>query len=386
MIARFQKSMSPLALAVALSIGVGAGTLALSAPAFAQVAVSELHPSAPSRYVVVKGDTLWDISGRFLRSPTKWPLIWRMNQSHIKNPHLIYPGDVIYLKREGGMAYLSLSKGEERGEIRLSPGVRMEDSVDQSISTVSSKIIRPFLTKPLIVDVEQFSTAPRIVANEDGHLNVGAGSKTYVTGLEDGGPNTFAVYRQGPVLVDPETKEVMAVEAIYLGRVRVLRHGEPALMQVLEANQELGRGDRLVPVPERVEFSSPLADAPPGLNARIIKVYDNQSASMPQGSSNSVRNYDREGGPLSIVILNKGEQDGLDAGQVVRLDTLGKVVGRTSPIGYTNGKKSEPLIQLPDEKNGLAVVFKSFDRIAYALVMKASRPVMAGDPVKAVDD
>lgn len=358
------------------------GATVMPSTALAQVATSELSATAPSRYVVVKGDTLWAIAGRFLRAPSKWPQIWALNKDQIRNPHLIYPGDVIRLEIVNGQARLSLERGK-RGEIRLSPGVRFEDVADEAIPMISPTAIRPFLTKPMLVDLDQFTNAPRIVSNEDGRINVGAGSKTYVTGLEPGARGAYAVYRQGPALVDPDTKETLALEAIYLGKVKVVRSGEPALMEIVESTQEIGRGDRLVLMQPEPNLNVALSAAPADLDGRIIKVYDSQTAAMFGSKIETVRNYEREGGPLSVIILNRGTSAGLTVGQVVQIDSTGKTIGSTGSMGYRNGEKADATIQLPNEPNGTAVVFQSFEKVSYALIMKASKSVLAGDTIKA---
>lgn len=358
------------------------GASLMPGAAFAQIATSELSANAPSRYVVVKGDTLWAISGRFLRAPSKWPQIWNLNKDQIRNPHLIYPGDVVRLDVVDGRAQLSLDRGN-RSEIRLSPGVRFEDVGNDAIPMISPSAIRPFLAKPLLVDMEQFTNAPRIVSNEGGRMNAGAGSKTYVTGLNGDAERDYAVYRQGPALVDPITKETLAIEAIYLGKVRLVRNGEPALMEIIESGQELSRGDRLVSIPAEPSLNVPLTPAPSGLDARVIKVYDNQAAAMYGSKIETVRNYDREGGPLSVIILNRGSDDGLAVGQVVQIESKGKLIPSHSTLGFKNGQKADPSIQLPDEINGTAVIFQSFENISYALVMKASKSILSGDAITA---
>lgn len=369
--------LAALCLAAVLSTAVIPGT------ALAQVASSELSANAPSRYVVVKGDTLWAISGRFLRSPAKWPQIWNLNKDHIRNPHLIYPGDVIRLTIVNGQAHLTLERGA-RAEVRLKPGVRMEEVANDAIPTIDPIAIRPFLTRPLLVDLVQFTNAPRILTNEDGRLNIGAGSRAYVVGLDSEAKTHYAVYRQGPALVDPITKETLALEAIYLGKVRVLRRDDTSLVEVVESAQEIGRGDRLVAMPPEPSLSVALTAAPIGLDARIIKVYDNQTASMFGSRIEAVRNYEREGGAMSVIILNRGTNAGLDVGQVVKIESTGKLVGSNGTMGYHNGKKAEGTIQLPNEDNGQAVVFQTFEKISYALIMKASKSVLAGDVIKAL--
>lgn len=374
--------VAKLHLLAALCLSAVLSTAVLPGAAMAQVASSELSATAPSRYVVVKGDTLWAISGRFLRSPAKWPQIWNQNRDHIRDPHWIYPGDVIRLTIVNGQARLSMERGA-RAEVRLKPGVRLEDVANDAIPTIDPVVIRPFLTRPLLVDMVQFSNAPRILTNEDGRLNIGAGSRSYVVGLSEEAKTFYAVYRQGPALIDPVTKETLALEAIYLGKVKVLRRGETSLVEVIESTQEIGRGDRLVAMPAEPNLTAALSSAPSGLDARIIKVYDSQTASMFGARIETVRNYEREGGAMSVIILNRGTNAGLDVGQVVKIESTGKLVGSNGTMGYHNGEKADGTIQLPNEDNGQAVIFQTFEKISYALIMKAGKSVLAGDVIKA---
>lgn len=349
-------------------------------PGHAQVKASELRANAPSRYVVVKGDTLWGISGRFLQKPWLWPSLWSWNKDVVRNPNLIYPGDVLRLDVVDGQARLSFD-GVTRGEVRLSPGIRIEESLTNSVPMIDAAVIRPFLTRPLLVDPEQFTLAPRVVSSDDGRLNVGAGGRLYVAGVATSDKGQFAVYRQGPELIDPDNGQVLAVEAIYLGKVRILRQADLSLAEVMESGQEIGRGDRLVAMPESPQMSVPLGAAPTGFAGRIIKVYDSQTASMAGVRIDTVRNYDRSGGAMSVVIINRGKRDGLAVGQAVKLRSAGKTVGSNGTLGFHNGEKADGALTLPAEDNGEAVIFQAFDRVAYALVMKADKPILSGDDV-----
>lgn len=368
--------------AIAMAV---AATFSMSA-AYAQVAASELSPTAPQEHTVVPGDTLWGISGKFLKSPWKWPDLWALNKDEVKNPHLIYPGQVLSLEVVNGKATLKISaKRAPLGEVRLRPGVRIEDALSdtQSLSTVPLAAVTHFLSRPMLVEPDYFAKSPKILAAETGRLFAGAGSKVYAAGLPIDAKGDFDVYRQGGALINPDDGKAIAFEAVHLGTVRVLRNGETTLLSVVDSNQELTKGDRLVQIVEKPTFNAPVQAAPPGFGARVIKVFDGKSSSLLAESGLDVRAYDREGGPLSIIILNKGTNSHLEQGDVVQVLTNGATVGRSGTLGYIEGKKAADPIKLPDEDNGYAVVFRTFEKISYAIVMRAQRPILAGDRVAA---
>lgn len=353
-------------------------------PASAQVPTSELAADAPSQHVVARGDTLWGISGKFLKSPWKWPQLWALNKSQIRNPHLIYPGQVLKLEIVNGMATLGVGGKGMAGEVRLRPGVRVEEALTQDIavSTVPLSAVKNFLARPILVDAAQFVDAPRVIIADGGRLFSGAGSRLYASGLAGVSEGDFAVYRQGGALTDPDTGEVLAFEAIHLGTVRMLRgDSQAALMEVLESNQEITDGDRLVPVEPNPSLANPVHAVDTGFAARVIKIHDTKASTLLADSGMSARTFEREGGALSIVALNKGSANGVELGHVVGLVSTGAVVGRTGYLGYRNGDKAKVPVKLPDEPNGTAVVFRVFDKVSYALVMEAKRPVVAGDRV-----
>ncbi|MGH8729449.1 MAG: LysM peptidoglycan-binding domain-containing protein, partial [Burkholderiales bacterium] len=188
----------------------------------------ELTDSPPDRYTVVKGDTLWDISGRFLKKPWRWPEIWQMNKEEIKNPHLIYPGDVIVLDLSGASPRLKLLAGGKSGRetIKLSPTARIENISSQAIPAIPPAAIEPFLSNPLVVEQNGLAHAPRILAPQEDRVSLGAGDKAYVSGLTNDKGNRWQIYRHGKALVDPDSHQVLGYEAVYLGDARVLAFGE----------------------------------------------------------------------------------------------------------------------------------------------------------------
>jgi hypothetical protein len=317
-----------------------------------------LKPNAPDRYVVVPGDTLWGIAERFTDSPWRWPELWNMNREQIKNPHRIYPGDVILIDRSGGRLALA-------GTTKLSPRIRTESTIGESIPTIPPQAIEPFLSRPLLIEPDGIDQAPRVVALDEGRVVAGDGGKAFVSGMGASKEPSWNLYRRGNALVDPDTSTTLGYEAIYLGTAKVLQAGEPATIELASVTQEIGVGDRLVPAgrPEIVRYA-PHAPAAK-VQGRVMSIY---------GGLNTVG----EAGKFSIVALNRGRADGLELGHVLALyRDRGIAVDPTRPKGAPDA-----VVQLPEERYGLTFVFRVFDRVSYALVMNVSRPVQPRDIVR----
>jgi hypothetical protein len=314
----------------------------------------ELAPDAPDRHIVVPGDTLWGISAKFLRDPYRWPEIWRMNPEQIKNPHRIYPGQVVILDTSGGQPQLKLGS-----VIRAEPRIYIEED-RKEIPAIPQQVIEPFLSEPLVVEPGMLEASPRIVATQESRVYVGAGGSFYARDVQKSGVKLWQVFRPGASLKDPETGEVLGHEAFYLGSARVIVEGEPATLEVLSSKQEMGRGDSLMPA-SKPDVLSYLPHAPTAqIKGRIMTLYGGVG----------------EGGRHSIVSLNRGTRDGLERGHVLAIYRKGAAV--------TNrfiANQPETTV-LPDERYGLLFVFRTFDRISYALVMEGSRPVHPGDVVQ----
>jgi hypothetical protein len=320
----------------------------------------QIKTDAPDRYVVVKGDTLWAISGRFLKSPWRWPEIWRLNKEEIKNPHWIYPGDVVLLdRRTGSLRLVKNEKYQGRDFVKLSPHARVEQTERAAIPIISPADIGPFLSQPLVIEKDGLDSAPRIVANEEGHVVIGAGSRAYVAGLVPGGPQQWHIFRPGKALIDPETNKVLGYEAIYLGDARVLKYGETSTIEVIKATQEILRDDRLVAV-TNIELANFVPHAPErAVRGLVISTYGGVA----------------EAGRGSIITLNRGAQDGLEIGHVLALSRTGEVAA------YRTEDKTKT-IKLPEERYGLALVFRVFDHVSYALVMQSTLSVHVSDAVE----
>lgn len=346
------------------------------------VPLSDLSPTAPDQYTVKRGDTLWGISGLFLRQPWRWPELWGMNLSSISNPHLIYPGQVLYLDKSNGYARLRMGAGGDgTPTVRLSPRTRSESLADLALPTLPAHLIEPFLVQPLVVDAQVLTQAPRIVATTDERVIMGSADRAYVRGSNGLVPQpdsertrSWRIFRDAAALRDPDSGEILGYEAQYLGQAELIE-GEslvsvqdakgkirettvPATIDILEAKGEIRAGDRLLPAPERTYSNYVPHAAPADMKARVVSIYGDSAVKF--GAQNQV------------VSINRGTRDAMTAGQVLQLVTQGDVI-----VDKTGGKRER--VQLPREHNGLAMVFRTFDRVSYALILDVRRPVVAGD-------
>lgn len=330
------------------------------------VPLSELAPNAPDRYTVKRGDTLWRISGLFLKSPWRWPELWGMNRDQIRNPHLIYPGQTLYLIRRDGRAFLSTDPGPD-GTVRLSPRVRSTELDKDAIPAIPASVIEPFLSKPLIIDANGLDTAPRIVAaQETGRVFAGQGDVMYVRGITDPNVIGYQLFRPAKPLKDPETGQVLAYEAFYLGTGNITRQGDPATLTVTSSKEEMGVGDRLLPTEKETTVNYVPRAPEKDVVARVISIYGG---------------VDTAGGTF-VVAINRGTADGLENGHVLQVWRTGATVEDTTTRSHSSVSnilgKGE-MVKLPDEPTGQAFVFRTFDRVSYALIMGVSRPVSVGD-------
>jgi len=326
----------------------------LTAPALAGAVA--LNPDHPDRYVVVKGDTLWGISERFLRDPWLWPEVWYVNPQ-IENPHLIYPGDIITLIYVDGKPQLRVQRGPQT--IKLSPQVR-EERIDRAIPTIPIDAIKQFLTQPLVVDEGEMERAPYVVQSADEHLVTGAGDRIYVRSITDTAQARYNVYHPGDVLIDPDTQEVLGYQAIYLGDATVQKYGDPATLYLERTTREIAIGDRLKPVSQDEIHASFLPHPPAAdVTGRIIAVHDGVS----------------QVGRYQIVVLNLGAREGMEAGHVLRVRKAGEEIFDS----VTPAPKDK--VTLPDEDAGLVMVFRTFDKVSYGLIMEAIRPIHVLDHV-----
>ena len=314
-----------------------------------------LNPNHPDRYVVVKGDTLWDISAMFLRDPWYWPEIWYVNPQ-IANPHLIYPGDILTLVYVDGKPQLRL----DRGSVKLSPKIRVEN-LDQAIPTIPIDAIKQFLTKPLVVSQKQLDHAPYVVASADEHVVTGAGDRVYARGIEGKDVGLFDIFEPGGPLIDPDTDELLGYEAIYVGEGAVKSFGDPTTLLLTETVREARVGDRLWPASQEKPITQFIPHpAPPDTEGRIISVLGGV----------------REIGQFNVVAINRGTADGMEVGHVLKIFQTGETIRDT-----VIGKRGES-VKLPDEEAGVLMVFRTFDRVSFCLVMKATRAMHLLDYVR----
>jgi hypothetical protein len=339
----------------------------------------KLQENVPDRYVVVAGDTLWSIAGKFLKDPWRWPEVWKLNREEIKNPHWIYPGDVIVLDRSGPQPELKMADTGKMGEtVKLFPQIRSEDTSRQAVPAIPPRVIEPFLSRPLVIEPDGLDRAPRIIAAQADRVYLGSGDVAYVSGIKDAKLDSlWQIYRPGKPLVDPDSQKTLGYEAVFLGDSKVTKTGDPATIRIVTAQQEIGKGDRLV------------AAGPITLN----NYAPHPPIALVSGRVIATRGGLRETGPQSVVTLNKGSSDGLEPGNVLVLSRLGRTVKESGNTGnvpwynktmselFSEGSSERDTARLPDERYGLVFVFRTFDRVSYALVMSASRPVLIDDVV-----
>jgi hypothetical protein len=322
-----------------------------------------LAPRHPERYVVVRGDTLWDISGKFLEDPWFWPEIWYANPQ-IDNPHLIYPGDVISLIYVDGQPRLILERGDS-SVVRLSPRVR-EEPLEDAILTIPYEHIQAFLSKPSVLDKDTVENAPYILTTRAGHLVHGAGTEVYVRGTDSVVGDGYSIMHVGDELRDPDNGKLLGYEGIYVGQGTIKREGDPATMLLNSSQREALNGDKLLESIEEfpLRFTPRSPDEP--VEGRIISVTDGVSIV----------------GAYQIVTLNRGTSHGLEPGHVLSVFQAGREEqDRFANRGFFAGYFAEK-VQLPDEYAGLLMVFRSFDDISYGLIVKAKSEIHVLDVVR----
>jgi hypothetical protein len=348
--------------------------------------VLELAPGAPESYTVQKGDTLWDIAAKFLKEPWRWPQIWRLNKDEIRNPHLIYPGEVVRLDRAGPTLAVERGPAVAGAPPDVRPRIRAERLAREAIPTIPLKAIEPFLSQPLVIEHDGLDGAPRIVATQEGRYNIGASSRAYVAGFGDAKEPLWQVYRRGGALVDPDTDRTLGFEAIYLGSARLTRMGNPATVQILSSTQEITTGDRLVIAPQPQIFSfAPRAPEKP-IRGRIMSIYggvtDARSDYYSQGAAgyrDTLQRLGGEAGNLAIVSINRGAKDGLEPGHVLAISRSTVIYNERSTGPFYMGDPRKQPFQLPEERYGLMMVFRVFENLSYALTLGVERPVWLGD-------
>lgn len=346
----------------------------------AGVALSDLAPGAPDSYTVRNGDTLWGISSIFLRSPWRWPELWGMNLKEIRNPHLIYPGQQLQLIRADGRALLrfgSNGAAQNLPTVRLQPQVR---SQSLALSTLDTRVIEPFLTEPLIVQAEELNNAPRLVATPENRILLTRGDRAYARSPADASlleigakERMLRVFRNPRPLKDPASGEILGYEAQFLGKARLVRSESrqevqepggkrlsaivPATLDITSAREEMLVGDRLLPEAVRGFVNYVPRSPDTDIQGRIVSIYGSAVVNAAQNQ---------------VVVINRGQRDGLESGHVLAILKDGRqLVDKTDP--------NRPQLKLPDERNGLLMVFLTFDKLSYGLVLDITDGVKVGD-------
>lgn len=342
---------------------IAALALALSStiPAAAFAAPStepELAANAPDRHVVVRGDTLWGISAKFLKDPFRWSEVWQLNKDEIKNPHWIYPGQVVELDREGGKLRLRLAGGDNKTE-KLLPRIREEQNAN-AIPAISRGAIEPFLTQPLVTDDDTLKKIARVVAFDDEHSIGEAGNLIYAVNIPtDEKRRKWHIVRPGKALKDPGSGEVLGYEATVVGAASLEKKGDPATFRILSAKTEILQNDRLQPIPLADIVNYPLHAPNKPIDARVLSISGDYTTA----------------GDSYVVSISRGTKDGIERGDVLGLFRPGQQL-----VDRFDGRARD--LVTPEERFGLIYIFRVFDRLAFGLVMQAQRPLAVGDAVR----
>ncbi|NNM50867.1 MAG: LysM peptidoglycan-binding domain-containing protein [Pseudomonadales bacterium] len=353
--------------------------LAISLSAAALTPDEEVKDQAPDHYTVVKGDTLWDIAARFLKDPWSWPAVWQANPQ-INNPHLIYPGNVILLCQIQGHKLLAVDPGggckvveqnmqvasmaaAEAGTDSTGSTVRLEPKITELASTtviptIPLRLILPYMNKSRVVSSDALKSAPYVLAGPENRLLAGTGDDVFVRGHAK--PDTsYSMYRSEGSYIDPDTQELLGYEADYVCDVVVKSQKDDiARVQVRRMAQDLRIDDLMLPEQKRVitaVFNPVSSDkVKPGRVLRILGGVEN-------------------GGKYSVIVINRGERDGVKQGYVFSLYRHGSVI---------EDRRTTELVRLPDEFEGVSMVFRTFSTVSYALILKAERSIQIGDDTK----
>lgn len=334
-----------------------------------------VKPDHPREYVVVVGDTLWDIAGRFLRDPWLWPEVWQ-NNPQVENPHLIYPGDILRLVYIDGRPVIQVQRAGASGvagepgrlldmeppprglkTVKLSPQVRVEE-LDRAVPTIPMDAIRQFLGRSRVVSREQLEDAPYVLTSLDEHLMAGGqGQRLFVRGIDTNEFARYAIVRRGEPYYDPRSDRLLGYEAVFLAEARVLKFGDPASLEIEKSRREVLNGDVLLPIDETLIDRTFMPRAPDTrVDGQIIAVVD---------GVDRISQY-------QVITLNLGMQDGLEPGHVLAIYQAGQEV--RDPVTGED-------VLLPRRRAGDAMIFRVFDNISYALVMEAERAIHLYDVV-----
>lgn len=317
----------------------------------------EFRDDHPESYTVVKGDTLWAISSRFLTNPWYWPEIWHANP-HIENPHLIYPGDKLSLVYIDGQRRLTVARrGDASRTVKLSPTTRISP-LESAIPAISLEAIGPFLTNNRIVSEQEITGTPYVLQGKRGNIVVGAGDAIYARGqgLVD---HNYGIYRPGRTFIDPVTEEFLGIEARSVAVGKVIATNDQVLtVDITRSSEEIRIGDRLM-VQEDRTISATFFPSDPSqeIHGQMIAVVDGVT----------------QIGQFDVVVINRGANHQLTEGNILAVYKAGDQV--RDPI-------TEEVVQLPSDRAGILMIFRVFDKLSYGIVLKAERPLAVFDEVK----
>lgn len=332
---------------------MGACALGASLQAFGL----DVKPDHPDTYVVKRGDTLWDISGKFLDKPWYWPELWQANPQ-IENPHLIYPGDVLSLVYIDGKPALKVQRGPNAGTYKMSPQARITP-LESPIPAIPLDAISAFLVGNRVLNPEDVKAAPYVLAGDEKHIAMGVGDYMYARGNWAEPANVYGVYREGVNYLDPDTKEFLGFGVVDLGTARFENaEGDVARFKLLTTSQDVRINDRLIATEERKVESVFYPKPPEGdIHGHIIHVFS------------GVRNVSQ----YDVVVLNRGEREHLKVGDVLTIKGQGEIV---------KDHQTDELVKLPDERRGVLIVFRTFEKVSYGLILRAQSPIKVGDIVE----
>jgi hypothetical protein len=355
----------------ATEAAIAAGNAAPSSPSSTPVTKDMINPTAPMHYTVKRGDTLWGIATMFLKDPWLWPEVWVINPQ-IVNPHLIYPGDTLALAYGAdGRVHVRL---EQAGALHLDPRLRTTP-LDSAIPKIPYSTIAAFLSRPAVMTSDEVKHAPYVVAFNDMHQVVGNNTAVYVRNLsaeQNVANSRYAIVHIADELRDPDDNRVLGYEAVYTGTALVQKPGDPATAYIIEPARETLRGDRLAPNDKQ--------DLPPNFTPHA------PSAKIEGHIINVVSGADLVG-PWQVVVINRGRNQGLEPGSVLAVSHVGETVpdlfrgGRSIAEGNTGNPSFSPKVKLPNERVGTVLVFKTYDRVSYGLVVGASDVIYVQDLV-----
>lgn len=348
-----------------------------SSDASSATSAPDVKASAPDRYTVVKGDTLWGIAGRYLQDPWRWPEIWQANKQ-IANPHLIYPGDQIILCHIHGQAVMALDDGggcasvaarmnapassssdSAMRDVRKQPQIRSEH-LEVAVPTIPLQLIRAYLNDSRVVSYDTLKNAPHVIGADEGHIVTGAGDEIYARGDFTGPSNDYGIYRSGQVYLDPETGEVLGYEATSIGNGKVtgLERGVATIKVINTQDQDVRTLDKLLPKEERMVTAVFEPRAPRGVKpGRIVRIFD----TIDTAATNN------------IIVINRGERDGVRQGDTFSTYEHSRLI---------RDQANDDVVRLPTKTNGLAMVFRTFDRVSYAIILRASNVIRLGDDLR----